>query len=86
MAEALYAVDMALHMNPSMVDALILKEQITGEAAYIKYEESIDKAYEAVLDAEMKALEIEAMQNLQFEAPRRRRAKRSSRARDRSGS
>ncbi|MGB0768288.1 MAG: hypothetical protein ACPGYV_11330, partial [Phycisphaeraceae bacterium] len=62
MAEALYCVDLALHMNPSMVDALALKEQITGEAAYIKYEESIvNQTYDAVLDAEMKALGIEAL-------------------------
>lgn len=70
MAEALYAVDMALHMNPSMVDALILKEQITGEAAYIKYEESIIKeTYDAVLDAEMKELGIEAMPEPKIEVP-----------------
>lgn len=70
MADALYAVDMALHMNPSMVDALILKEQITGEAAYIKYEESlVNQTYGAVLDAEMKALGIEAMPEPQIEAP-----------------
>jgi type II secretory pathway component GspD/PulD (secretin) len=62
MAEALYSVDMALHMNASMVDALILKEKITGEAAYIKYEESlVNQTYDAVLDAEMKLLDIEAM-------------------------
>lgn len=70
MGEALYAVDMALHMNPSMVDALILKEQITGQAAYIKYEESIvNQTYEAVLDAEMKALGIEAMPEPEVEVP-----------------
>ncbi|MEM6506545.1 MAG: hypothetical protein AAGC44_07985 [Planctomycetota bacterium] len=70
MGEALYAVDMALHMNPSMVDALILKEKITGEAAYIKYEESlVNQTYDAVLDAEMKALGIEAMPEPEFELP-----------------
>lgn len=70
MGEALYAVDMALHMNPSMVDALMLKEQITGEAAYIKYEESIvNPTYDAVLDAEMKALGIEAMPEPEVELP-----------------
>ena len=70
MAEALYSADMALHMNPSMVDALILKEQITGVAAYIKYTESIVKqTYDAVLDAEMKALGIEAMPEPEIEAP-----------------
>lgn len=57
MAQALYCVDMALHMNPSMVDALILKSQITDEASYIKYEESILKdSYDAVLDEELKEL------------------------------
>jgi len=62
MREARYSVDLALHMNPSMVDALILKEQITGEAAYIKYEESlVNSTYNAVLDKEMKALGVEAM-------------------------
>lgn len=70
MAQALYSADMALHMNPSMVDALILKEQITGEAAYIKYEESIvNQTYDAVLDAEMKALGIDAMPEPEIEAP-----------------
>ncbi|MFK7790811.1 MAG: hypothetical protein AB8C95_15125 [Phycisphaeraceae bacterium] len=70
MAEALYAIDMALHMNPSMVDALILKEQITGEASYIKYTESIvTRTYDAVLDAEMKALGIEAMPEPEVELP-----------------
>lgn len=57
MAEARFCVDLALHMNPSMVDALMLKEQITGEASYIKYEESIiNQTYDAVLSEEMKAL------------------------------
>ena len=70
MDEAEYSVNMALHMNPTMVDALILKEQITGEAAYIKYEESIvNQTYEAVLDAEMKALGIEAMPVPEVELP-----------------
>jgi type IV pilus assembly protein PilQ len=70
MGDALYAVDMALHMNPSMVDALLLKEQITGEAAYIKYEESIvNETYDAVLDAEMKALGVEAMPEPEIQAP-----------------
>lgn len=70
MDEAEYSVNMALHMNPTMVDALILKEQITGEAAYIKYEESIvNQTYEAVLDAEMKALGIEAMPVPEIELP-----------------
>ncbi|MEM9347837.1 MAG: hypothetical protein AAGB26_14600 [Planctomycetota bacterium] len=70
MGEALYAVDMALHMNPSMVDALILKEKITGEAAYIKYEESlVNQTYDAVLDAEMKALGIEVMPEPEVELP-----------------
>lgn len=70
MAKALYAVDMALHMNPSMIDALLLKEQITGEAAYIKYEESIvTQTYDAVIDAEMKALGIEAMPVPEVELP-----------------
>lgn len=62
MAQALYSVDMALHMNPSMVDALMLKEKITGKASYVKYEESIVKdTYEAVLDAELKALGVPEM-------------------------
>ena len=70
MDEAEYAVDMALHMNPSMVDALILKEQITGEASYIKYEESlVNQTYDAVLEAEMKALGIEPMPEPEVEAP-----------------
>lgn len=70
MDEACYAVDMALHMNPSMVDALMLKELITGEAAYIKYEESIvNQTYDAVLDAEMKALGIEKMPEPEVELP-----------------
>ncbi|MEO0474759.1 MAG: hypothetical protein AAF085_02140 [Planctomycetota bacterium] len=69
-AEALYAVDMALHMNPSMVDALMLKEKITGKSAYIKYEESlVNQTYDAVLDAEMKALGIEAMPEEDIEVP-----------------
>ncbi len=59
MAEALYCVDMALHMNPSMVDALMLKEQITGQPSYITYEDSIVKdTYEAVLEHELKALGV----------------------------
>lgn len=70
MAEALYCVDMALHMNPSMVDALMLKEQITGEASYIKYEESIvNETYDAVLDAEMKSLGLPALPDVQPQAP-----------------
>ena len=59
MADALYCVDLALHLNPSMVDALILKEKITGEASYIKYQESlINQGHDAVLDAEIKALNL----------------------------
>lgn len=70
MDEAEYCIDLALHMNPSMVDALILKEKITGEAAYIKYEESIvNETYDAVLDAEMKALGIEAMPDAEVQLP-----------------
>lgn len=70
MADALYAVDMALHMNPSMVDALMLKEKITGEASYIKYEESlVNQTYDAVLDAEMKALGLDALPEPEVQAP-----------------
>ena len=59
MAEARFCVDMALHMNPSMVDALRLKEKITGEVAYIPYEESIvTQTYDKVLDKEMKDLGV----------------------------
>ena len=62
MKQARFHVDMALHLNPSMVDALRLKEEITGESAYIKYEESINNSiYNEVLDKEMKALGLPAM-------------------------
>lgn len=62
MAEARYAVDMALHMNPSMVDALRLKEKITGEAAYVPYEESVvNDTYDTVLDREMQNLGLPAL-------------------------
>lgn len=70
MDEAEFSVNMALHMNPTMVDALILKEKITGEAAYIKYEESlVNQTYEAVLDAEMKAIGIDAMPEPEVQLP-----------------
>lgn len=70
MDEAEYAVDMALHMNPSMVDALILKEQITGEASYIKYEESlVNQTFDAVLDSEMKALGVDPMPEPAIDVP-----------------
>lgn len=69
MADALYCVDMALHMNPSMVDALRLKEQITGEASYIKYEESIvTDTYDTVLNEEMKALGLSELPAAEPEA------------------
>lgn len=59
MKKARYHVDMALHLNPSMVDALRLKEEITGESAYIKYDGSIiNDTYKSVLEEEMKALGI----------------------------
>lgn len=62
MADALYCVDMALHMNPSMVDALMLKEQITGKAAYTTYDESLLRdTYDSVLDQEIKALNVPEM-------------------------
>ncbi|MFN3168519.1 MAG: hypothetical protein ACE37H_15775 [Phycisphaeraceae bacterium] len=70
MAEALYCVDMALHLNPSMVDALVLKEKITGSASYTKYDESLVRdVYETLLDDELKALGIEALPAKQGAAP-----------------
>jgi len=62
LAQALMCVDMALHLNPSMVDALMLREQITGEASYLRYEESIvTSTYNAVLDREIESLDLPAL-------------------------
>ena len=58
-AEALYCVDMALHLNPSMVDALVLKEKLTGAPSHTRYEESLIRdVYESLLDDELKALGV----------------------------
>lgn len=69
MKKARFHVDMALHLNPSMVDALRLKEEITGESAYIKYEESvITDTYKSVVDEEMKSLGLPELPTLQDDA------------------
>jgi hypothetical protein len=58
LADALYCVDMALHLNPSMVDALLLKEEITGEQLPIYLESNVIQTFDAVLDDEMKLLDL----------------------------
>jgi len=64
MAEALYCVDMALHRNPSMVDALMLKEEITGHTLS-RYEESIvTQSFEAVLSEEMDEMGMQELPEL----------------------
>jgi len=62
MAQARYCVDLALHLDPSMVDALRLKEKITGQAAYIDYEGSnLNQSFDKVLNKEMKDLGVPDM-------------------------
>lgn len=61
LAQALYCADMALHLNPSMVDALLLKEEITGEQLPIYLESNIMQTFESVLEAEMEGLDLPEM-------------------------
>lgn len=56
--KALFCVDMALHLNPSMVDALLLKQEITGEQIPLYLESQVIQTFDSVLDAEMKDLNL----------------------------
>ncbi|MEM1353981.1 MAG: secretin and TonB N-terminal domain-containing protein [Planctomycetota bacterium] len=56
LSKALYCVDMALHLNPSMVDALLLKQEITGEQMPLYLESHVNQTFDAVLQAEIEEL------------------------------
>lgn len=55
--KALWDVNLALHLNPSMVDALRLKEQITGERLYMGDRSILNDAVDAAITEQ---LELEA--------------------------
>ncbi|MFI4859732.1 MAG: type II secretion system protein GspD [Phycisphaerales bacterium JB063] len=61
LAESLYCVDMALHLDPSMVDALILKQEITGEQIYIYHDSVVARTFGSTLDEEMQSLGVPAL-------------------------
>jgi len=71
LAESLYCVDMALHLDPSMVDALILKQSITGEQVYIYHDSIVDRTFDSVLDEEMQSLGLPELEmgETRFDAP-----------------
>lgn len=58
LAESLYCVDMALHLDPTMVDALILKQTITGEQIYIYHDSIMNRTFGSMMDEEMEALGV----------------------------
>ncbi|MEM9415536.1 MAG: hypothetical protein AAGA29_08680 [Planctomycetota bacterium] len=64
LAESLYCVDMALHLDPSMVDALILKQDITGEQIYIYHDSIMARTFGATMDEEMQSLGVPALPEL----------------------
>jgi hypothetical protein len=58
LAESLYCVDMALHLDPSMIDALLLKQEITGEQVYIYHDAITHRVFDEMLDDEMSAMDL----------------------------
>ncbi|XAM01091.1 hypothetical protein OT109_06820 [Phycisphaeraceae bacterium D3-23] len=71
LAESLYCVDMALHLDPSMVDALILKQSITGEQIYIYHDSIMARTFGSTMDEEMQSLGVPALpaEDTTFDAP-----------------
>lgn len=61
LAESLYCVDMALHLDPSMIDALLLKQEITGEQVYIYHDAITNRVFDSMLDDEMSAMDLPAL-------------------------
>lgn len=51
--KALLSLDKALYLDPTMADALQLKEQITGEKSYFYDRSLLKKAVDSVIDAEL---------------------------------
>ena len=58
LAQALYCIDMALHQDPTMVDALLLKEQITGQQIPIYHDSISHRNFNSVMDNEMSSLGV----------------------------
>ncbi len=52
-SKALWHANMALHLNPTFVDALKLKEELTGEQTYFHEYSILEKAIDDVIDREM---------------------------------
>jgi hypothetical protein len=50
---ALWSLDKALYLDPTMADALQLKEQITGEKSYFYDRSLLKKAIDSVIDSEL---------------------------------
>ena len=58
LAKSMYCIDMALHLDPSMLDALLLKQQISGEQIYIYHDSIVFRTLDTLVDDEMQAMDL----------------------------
>ncbi|QDU35200.1 Type II secretion system protein D precursor [Poriferisphaera corsica] len=63
--KAMWAVDAALYIDPSSVEAMRMKEELTGQEFYYKSDSILDNAVDAMINAEVEKQQEEISQNIE---------------------